>query len=98
MYIVDTYSMADFIGEKWKIGLHHIPAILLTQAGPDKAPASWQPTLHSQTRTILCFSFEVAMAIDWKRVLSDVPLENPHDNKTAYFVSPLFSTRGHTSR
>ena len=35
--------------KKCKIGLHHIPAILLTQAGPDKAPASWQPPLHSQT-------------------------------------------------
>ena len=40
----------------------------------------------------------IAMAIDWKRVLSDIPIEQPHDYKIAYFVSPPFSTGGHTSR
>ena len=47
------------------------------------------------TSAFVASFFEVAMAVDWKRVLSDIPLEKP---KTAYFVSPPFSTGGHTSR
>jgi len=38
------------------------------------------------------------MATDWKRVLSDIPLEKHNSTTNAYFVPPLFSTGGHNSR
>ena len=60
---------------------------------PRRAGRRHSTVRHPSTRTSA-----MAMAIDWKRVLSDIPLEQPQDYKIAYFDSPPFSTGGHTSR